>query len=830
MNFTITHMHPAKKSDTISENTFHLNKTFSKYCHYLKNRLCNRRYWILAAMILLLSEFCLIQWSGNWGIWKEDIHDIDSGVWLVDSSLEYGEYCLEFSPVHNRLKRIDLVLLTHEAGLGTGKMSVAITDTDAQVLFETEIPYKAITVGHYYPMEIPSNLLTSDNNYYLILNLDRDFAGLFPCLPLCTSDETGPEFRSLTLNGHACDSQPLLQYAYDRFSLKSILFRVLILLLTFAGMAIGLPENPKIRRIAGALLFILAPICLGIQLESISANFEMILPHAIRWNLYMMYLLEMILLLCTQSFRLSICISSGFLTILYSVNYYVMSYRGVPVRINDIYAAETAAKVIGNYDLRPNNQIALCWCICIMFLVCSMQTGVKRKKKWELWRILPLAAGILLAVGCKHLLIDTNFLEDRQFKADNSWELNLNYVFDGFLVASLIDIRIQSAQIAMPTGYSIEKAEELLTNAQANWEGQIAEDLPHIILVMNESFSDLQVLGNLQISEENLPFFYSLKENTIRGYVNASTYGGGTSTSEFEVFTGCSMGLLSSALTPYHQCITKKMPSMISNLKGAGYTTYSIHPEDRENWNRNRVYQYFGFDHSLWKEDFQDAPILHMGATDAATYEKVIELFENRQTDEKVFMFNLTIQNHGGYSALDADITVTSVNAESDQANLYLSLIRESDKDLEILINYFANQEEPVIICMYGDHQPKLDDPFYESIFNQTEGLTERDMVLNKYKTPFIIWANYDIPEQEGIEIGMSYLGAMLMNIAGVPASPYFQFLQQYMQEYPVVTVNGYTDRDGNHYDWSIDNSELSEYRILQYNYLFDDKMVDWGY
>ena len=272
------------------------------------------------------------------------------------------------------------------------------------------------------------------------------------------------------------------------------------------------------------------------------------------------------------------------------------------------------------------------------------------------------------------------------------------------------------------------------------------------------------------------------------------------------------------------------MPSLVSNLKEAGYTTYSIHPENRENWNRNRVYQYFGFDHSLWKEDFQGAPNLHMGATDAATYEKVIEIFENRRAGEKLFLFDLTMQNHGGYSTLDTDITVTSLNTESVQANLYLSLIRASDRDLEMLVRYFAGQEEPVIICMYGDHQPKLDDSFYESIYAQTEGLTERDMVLNKYKTPFIIWANYDIPEQEGMEIGMSYLGAMLMDIAGVPVSPYFHFLQQYMQKYPVITVNGYTDHAGNHYDWSKDTSQVWEYSVLQYHYLFDEEREDWGY
>ena len=67
----------------------------------------------------------------------------------------------------------------------------------------------------------------------------------------------------------------------------------------------------------------------------------------------------------------------------------------------------------------------------------------------------------------------------------------------------------------------------------------------------------------------------------------------------------------------------------------------------------------------------------------------------------------------------------------------------------------------------------------------------------------------------------------MLMDIAGVPVSPYFHFLQQYMQKYPVITVNGYTDQAGNHYDWAQDTSQVWEYSVLQYHYLFDEERED---
>ena len=338
------------------------------------------------------------------------------------------------------------------------------------------------------------------------------------------------------------------------------------------------------------------------------------------------------------------------------------------------------------------------------------------------------------------------------------------------------------------------------------------------------------MLGNLQLSQENLPFFNSLKENAVRGYVNASVLGGGTANSEFEALTGCTMGFFPTGYYAYQQCMVKPINSLVSNMEAAGYTSYSIHPEAASNWNRDRVYQYFGFDNSYWIEDFPGAEKIHYGVSDLETYRFVENLFENRQKGEKLFIFNLTVQNHGGYGS-DIDVTVDAQNASTSEADVYLSLIKESDAAFEQLIDYFEKQQEKVIICMFGDHQPKLaDESFYDAVYMQTEGLSERDKKLNLYKTPFIIWANYDIPEAEGLDIGMSYLGALLLKTAQIPCSPFYTFLQQEMERYPIVTVNGFFDKEGGYYDWPQEQTQLLEYRILQYNYLFDSHTVEWGF
>ena len=70
------------------------------------------------------------------------------------------------------------------------------------------------------------------------------------------------------------------------------------------------------------------------------------------------------------------------------------------------------------------------------------------------------------------------------------------------------------------------------------------KEKPTIIAIMNESFSDLSVLGDFDTNFELTPFMNSLQKNTIKGYALASVYGAKTPNSEWEFMTGNTMGFL----------------------------------------------------------------------------------------------------------------------------------------------------------------------------------------------------------------------------------------------------------------------------------------------
>lgn len=798
----------------------------------LKRHIYRRRFWCLAALLIFLLEMALLVWPVGW--LKEDVENYLTGVGSWHMEPQEGDFSCrqEFRPQNNHLESMGIVIASEEDPSG-GNAFIAISDHNGSVLFETSIPYEEIALNAYTDIEIVPPINQAGKSCFLSVRLEADENGNIPVLAAVSTDDPMAENVSLEQGEKLQGVQLVTRYFYKDVITKQKFFRVLcICIVTALGIAAGLPRDRRFRRVMGVALLAALPWVLGRRLELLAVNSQFLLPFSMKWNMALMYLLELVLLLCTQSFRAGICISSLMLTLLYSANYFVYSFRGVPLRFNDLSAIGTAAKVVSHYSLRPNSHLARAWCICVFFLVYGAQTGVRwkteNKRKKAAMRLAALITGVALAAVSGHQLLYTDMLVKAGFLYAHGFDQNMNYHFNGYLVASCMDI--QDSRVKKPQGYSLNRVRELLEEAAEGGTASEERVSPHVILIMNESFSDLRVLGNLQLGEENLAFFNGLTDNTVRGYVNASVLGGGTANSEFEVFTGCSMGFLPPSYYAYQQCLTGEMPSLVSNMSEAGYTTYSIHPEDATNWNRDRVYRYFGFDNSLWIEDFPEAERLHYGVTDLETYKKVEEIYENRQQGEKLFIFDLTVQNHGDYQRSDVELSVNARNVSSEKADIYLSLIRNSDEAFRQLITYFEKEKEPVVICMYGDHQPWLENSFYEAVFEQTQGLEEEGKARNMYKTPFLIWANYDIPEQSGLDIGMSYLGALLLQTAGIQGSPYFNFLQQYMEEYPIITVNGYEDREGNHYNWSGEDSELLDYRILQYNHLFDKNIVGWGF
>ena len=254
-----------------------------------------------------------------------------------------------------------------------------------------------------------------------------------------------------------------------------------------------------------------------------------------------------------------------------------------------------------------------------------------------------------------------------------------------------------------------------------------------------------------------------------------------------------------------------------------------MHPYIANNWNRPAAYDYLGFDESYFIYDFPDIEYVRGYAGDSSMFDFIISTHE-KHSGSPLFVFGVTMQNHGGYTYNDPDFTndVSIIGHEGEffDAEQYLSLIRETDRAVEKLITYFQNVEDEVLIVFFGDHQPTLNDSFYETFALATDTL---DGLQKRYEVPFFIWANYDIEEKYVECSSLNYLTNYVYEAAGIALPPYNEFLRDMEESIPSINANGYyslekgcylpfEEADGEERQW------LDEYEALQYNSIFDKK------
>ena len=302
------------------------------------------------------------------------------------------------------------------------------------------------------------------------------------------------------------------------------------------------------------------------------------------------------------------------------------------------------------------------------------------------------------------------------------------------------------------------------------------------------------------------------------------------------------MAFLPAGSIPYQQYIRGEMPSVASQLGNLGYETFSIHPYRANGWNRNKVYEYFGFETSYFKESFTDAPVIREYTSDLATYQKIVDIYNSKTPGQPMFVFDVTMQNHSSYSKeydnFTPDVEVLGSNGSAKLLERYLSLIKISDEAFAQLVEYFSLVDEPTVILMFGDHQPAdwVVSPIYSMNGNNDQDSWSES--AERYQVPFVLWANYDIDE-EAIEqellagssedglLSANYLSTALFEAAGLPMSAHQLYMKDVMKDFPVVSANVLLDAQGTSYDVSAGQSlpeEIKNYSILNYNLLFDAK------
>lgn len=593
-----------------------------------------------------------------------------------------------------------------------------------------------------------------------------------------------------------------------------------------------------------ALMFVLMQ-------HTISCGIHNLSPLLLFINIAILYGITSIVWLFTTSMKASIVAVAILTYVIAVVDHIVVQSRSFEIQFSDIASIGTAMQVAGNYkvdlywETREGIMIGL---ILVGFVFATRFPRNKLNFKHILYTVAPTA----LAFVCGFIVFnqafsDTIGITDKYWKYRGS-ELN------GFFVNMIYSA--SATRIVEPDGYQVgsdsqtegtleavlKKEPVVNTDKNEGEDNKVVTDgeekKPHVIVIMNETFSDVHNISSylgygMNTNVPVMPFFDSLSDaesNIVKGHVIASVYGGNTANSEFEFLTGLSMAFLPRSTVAYNFYLNEANTfSIVDCFESAGYKTVAMHPEDRTNWKRDTIYDYYGFDETYFRDNFGDLSEeedwFRSYVSDKAVYDKIIECYESSVANgESLFTFAVTMQNHGGYTTEGMEYTVELTDQNKPKVNEYLTAINNSDKALQYLINYFEQQDEEVIICFYGDHQPSIS-YIGSGFFGLTDESSEAER-LAQYITPYLYWSNSDIEEDVNDVTSINFLSGHLLEMCGVERTDFLEFVYQMSGEITALSAAGYVSNEMEFTPLSYGQVDLPYhlqlYSSLQYNALFD--------
>ncbi len=611
-----------------------------------------------------------------------------------------------------------------------------------------------------------------------------------------------------------------MAWYYSEFSTKDLAILAGLCVLTLAIYLIDMPVHPLIR----AIFALVIPLGCFYTFETLTHQMSTMIDLAKQLNIAFYYWLFLFVFFIAGRTSISMGICVSLIAAIGVGNYFVVLFRSNPIVPWDIYSIGTAMSVADNYVFSVDWDLAKHIAMFLLMLIVGVRTNLHINKK--------ILRPILAAAMCVPAYFYISYLWQDNLERNtglNDTLFNAKYMHskDGFFVSFILDIHF--LQIEEPDNYSDEYALSLL-NEQEVEEVETPEKLPDIICIMDETFSDPAVLGEFETNKDYMPFVHSILNgdvaNTISGYTCVSVLGGNTANSEFEFLTGNSMAFFPNGSVPYLQYIRDGVSSIVTQLNDYGYTTYGTHPYRAKGWNREFIYNLMGFHYEYFQGNFPYEDKLRNYVSDEADFKSILKWRD--ETDGPFFMFNVTMQNHSNYGGdfdnFDPQITATFKNTTSNKyLNKYLSLMYETDQDVAELLSKLSTSDRKTIVVFFGDHQPNdyVVRPIYKEYGLDFDNQTYEQQ-QQRQKTPFFIWANYDIEEQTNVEISLNYLNILLFETAGLQLDEYQTFRKNLWQgEIPMMNAVGYKNADGElvEYDDAPENIQelLNEYQNIQY-------------
>ena len=513
-------------------------------------------------------------------------------------------------------------------------------------------------------------------------------------------------------------------------------------------------------------------------------------PLIALWNLVpvvvLFFLLYFLLGRAWLSYLLTAALVLGF-TI---ASWFKLQFRNDPLMFEDLLLLKEAGNMVGKYQLFLTKTMVVALLLLLAGL--ALLFFCARGRLTLRPRFLGFSLVLCLCFPLWEQLMSEDLYNNRTENYDliNRWSATQVYTSKGFVYPFLHSVR--AAADTPPEGYDQTRAEEILS-------GYADADIPEeqkvsVLTLMLESYDDFTKYGVPEIAPEVYADYHALEAEGLSGNLITNIFAGGTVDSERCFLTGFSqLGSFRSSTNSYPWY-----------FKSQGYTVTGAHPCFSWFYNRENINANLGFDDYKFVENYF-APMTdgNVGYDDLF-FPELIELYEtNRALGKPLFTYNLTYQGHGPYSTEQTwfgDGHVVDQGYTSAERNIldnYFGSIYNTNQNLKQFFDYFRQSDDPVVLVVFGDHNPWLGDgnSVYETIGLNLDFSTEEGF-YNYYSTRYLIWANDAAKATlgqdftgEGPTISPNFLMNEVFRACGWTGPAYMQATQQVMDAVPVMNT-----------------------------------------
>lgn len=480
--------------------------------------------------------------------------------------------------------------------------------------------------------------------------------------------------------------------------------------------------------------------------------------------------------------------------------------RDEPVFPRDLALLKEVGSAMGSYDIRyPVTAIVIVILATLALAALGVLVGQRPfpAEKLRGWRGSLLgAAGSFAALALAVVTVLGSTELYNQLGASNPYRLSTVFNENGFPYNFCHQF----------TTFLVDKPEGFDRAAAAGWDEQETGAGPgepvHLVMVMNEAFSDITDDPAFIWESDPLPNLHALQEDprALSGHVVVPGFAGGTANTEFDVLTGMQTNALSATTTSALRVVNRNLDSVFRVFGDQGYHTSFFHPGDDWFYNRENVYRWLGAEETVFADEMENLEYKGRWVTDDYLAGFIEEKFQGAVSAGQLLCnYTTTIQNHMSYTAdkygPDYDFPpVTVSGGVSPEAETMLAVYAEGARDADAmlgrLVEYFSERSEPVVLAFWGDHLPYLGDNQlgYRELGMDVDGLAG-------YETPYVIWANdaaaealdweravesLDLPR--GGEVSACFFGAALLELTGRgEATAWFAFLNDLRRQAPVI-------------------------------------------